>query len=224
MGGVGRRPGTAEGAPVSRKGAIHRRIFVRRGSWGAEPIAFRWLPDTWRRFQGSASDVWFPAPILHHESPPDFLCSCSSVSVCWAGQPPVRAGEATGGWKETGKQDGTLTLYEKDHAGTSIKEVRAVGTFDSPPWMVRNVLDDVEHYSQFMPYVIQSKIIAHDPAKHTITDVFADQPAGGEQPGLHHPIHDESKPGPGRGEETYVSRWEERPTTRDRRRKRGSCG
>ena len=113
-----------------------------------------------------------------------------------------------GGWTETGKKD-NLTLYEKEHAGTSVKEVRAVGTFDSPPWMVRNVLDDVEHYSQFMPYVIQSKIIAHDPAKHSITTYSQINPPVVSNRDYTITVHDESKPGPGAGEEIYVSRWEE---------------
>ena len=115
---------------------------------------------------------------------------------------PVRAGDANEGWKETGKEEG-VTLYEKDHAGTSVKEVRAVSTFDSPPWMVRNVLDDVEHYPQFMPYVIQCKIIARDPAKHTILTYSQINPPVVSNRDYTILIHDESKP----AEDTYVSRW-----------------
>ena len=123
------------------------------------------------------------------------------------GAAPVCAADS-GGWSETGKQ-GNLTLYEKERSGTSVKEVRAVGTFDSPPWMVRNVLDDVEQYAQVMPYVIQSKIIAHDPAKHTITAYAQINPPVVSNRDYTITVHDESKPGSGGGEATYVSRWEE---------------
>ena len=123
------------------------------------------------------------------------------------GRPAAQAAEG-GGWKETGKE-GNLTLYERDHAGTSVKEVRAVGTFNSPPWMVRNVLDDVEHYAQFMPYVIQSHILAHDPAKHTVLAYAQINPPVVSNRDYTILVHDESKPGSGVGGEVYLSRWEE---------------
>ena len=118
----------------------------------------------------------------------------------------ARAGDANEGWKETGKQ-GNITLYEKERTGTGVKEVRAVGVFDSPNWMVRNVLDDVEHYPQFMPYVIQSKIIERDPVKHTILTYAQINPPVVSNRDYTILIHDESRPGPEAGQETYVSRW-----------------
>lgn len=115
---------------------------------------------------------------------------------------PARA-EGTGdGWKEMGKQ-GNLNLFEKDRAGTSVKEVRAVGTFNSPPWMVRNVLDDVEHYTQFMPYMIQSKVLARDPAKHTILTYAQINPPMVSNRDYTILVHDESNLDEGK----YVSRW-----------------
>lgn len=118
---------------------------------------------------------------------------------------PALADEA-GGWKETGKS-GDITLYEKERAGTSIKEVRAVGTFYSPNWMVRNVLDDAEHYPEFMPYVIESRVLARDPSKHTLTTYAEINPPVVSKRDYTITIHDESHPGPG-NQLTYVSRWE----------------
>ncbi len=111
-----------------------------------------------------------------------------------------------GGWKETSKQDG-LTIYEREHAGTSVKEVRAIGNFSSPNWMVRNVLDDAEHYPEFMPHVTASRIISRDPAKRSVTAYAELNPPVVSRRDYAITIHDESRPGPG-DEMTYVSRWE----------------
>ena len=67
-------------------------------------------------------------------------------------------------WSEISRTP-TLTIYTREHAGSSVKEVRAVGTFDEPNWVVKNVLDDAEHYSQFMPHVVESKVISRDRSK-----------------------------------------------------------
>lgn len=116
------------------------------------------------------------------------------------------AADDSGGWRQVDKQ-GDITLYEKDRAGTGVKEVRAVGTFDSPNWMVRNVIDDSDHYKDFMPYVIESRTLARDPAKHTILTYAKINPPLVSKRDYTILIHDESRPGPG-GEMTYVSRWE----------------
>ena len=131
-----------------------------------------------------------------------FLCLLFVGFGLLSGGWSVRAGEASDGWKETGKQ-GDITLYEKEHVGTSVKEVRAVGTFNSPPWIVRNVLDDVEHYPQFMPYVIQTKVIARDPVKHTILTYAQIDPPMVSNRDYTILIHDESNPEEGK----YISRW-----------------
>ena len=138
---------------------------------------------------------------------PRLFCALYVGIGLLSGGQVVRAADSSG-WKETSKQ-GSLTLYEKERVGTAVKEVRAVGTFDSPPWMVRNVLDDVEHYSQFMPYVIQSHILAHDPAKHTILAYAQINPPVVSNRDYTILVHDESKTGAGTGEEIYVSRWED---------------
>ena len=132
------------------------------------------------------------------------LCTLLGLGFFAVSQ-PLRADSS---WKETGQQGG-ITTYERDREGTSIKEVRAVGTFDSPNWMVRNVLDDADHYSQFMPYVIQSHILAHDPARHTLLTYAQVNPPVVSMRDYTILIHDESKPGPVEGEEIYSSRWED---------------
>ena len=72
---------------------------------------------------------------------------------------PLAAHAADNDWKEVSRTP-ILTIYTRDHEGSGVKEVRAVGTFPVPNWVVKNVLDDVDHYSQFMPHVVESKVIS----------------------------------------------------------------
>lgn len=52
-----------------------------------------------------------------------------------------------------------LTVYAKDRAGTSIKELRAVGVVDAPNWVVLNLLEEVADYPDFMPYTTKAQLI-----------------------------------------------------------------
>lgn len=120
----------------------------------------------------------------------------------------ARADDPAGGWTETGKS-GNVTTYERERPGSSYKEVRAVGVFDSPNWMVRNVLDDADHYAQFMPYVIESRVLSRDPAKHSLLSYAKINPPVVSKRDYTIRVIDESKPGPSAGEEIYVTRWED---------------
>ncbi|MBE7159037.1 MAG: hypothetical protein INR62_11500 [Rhodospirillales bacterium] len=72
------------------------------------------------------------------------------------------------GWEQIDKRGG-LTIYARNRPGTSIRETRAVGTLEAPNWVIKNVLDDVENYPSFMPYIVESKLLARNAAKHTLT-------------------------------------------------------
>ncbi len=68
-------------------------------------------------------------------------------------------------WEEaaTADIDGhKLTVYAREKAG-DVKEVRGVGVFDAPSWVVKNVIDDVVNYKNFMPYTKESLVLSqHD--------------------------------------------------------------
>jgi hypothetical protein len=55
-----------------------------------------------------------------------------------------------------------LTIYDRLHTGTAIKEFKATGLINAEPAVVKRVLDDVEAYPHFMPYVAEARIISHD--------------------------------------------------------------
>jgi hypothetical protein len=56
-----------------------------------------------------------------------------------------------------------LTVYSKDRPGSSIKELRAVGLVNAPSWVIRNVLDEVADYPDFMPYTTRAQLIERRP-------------------------------------------------------------
>ena len=85
---------------------------------------------------------------------------CCAPRVCPADPP---SGE---GWEQLDKR-GSLTIYGRNRPGTSIRETRAVGTLEAPNWVIKNVLDDVEDYPSFMPYIVESKLVSRNAAKHT---------------------------------------------------------
>jgi hypothetical protein len=55
-----------------------------------------------------------------------------------------------------------LTLYSRPHAGSALKEFKAVGGIDAPTITVHRVLDDVDSYPSFMPYMAECRIIKRD--------------------------------------------------------------
>ncbi len=58
------------------------------------------------------------------------------------------------GWKPaSGSKD--VAIYSRAHAGSRLKEFRAIGSIDAPTSAVHAVLDDFENYPNFMPYTLE---------------------------------------------------------------------
>ena len=140
----------------------------------------------------------------------------SSTASLWLGfavgfaavcSPLVRAGDppGTGGWEEIDHR-GTLTISARTRPGTSIKETRAVGTIDAPNWVIKNVLDDVENYPSFMPYIVECKLLSRNAAKHAMTVYTRMDPPLIDPRDYTLLIHDEAQKAAD-GTTTYVSRW-----------------
>ncbi len=80
------------------------------------------------------------------------------VALCAAGAPAEAA------WEEVARADvlgRPLVVYSRQVAGTDVREIRGVGSFAAPPWLMKNVVDDVAHYMDFMPYSKAADVIAH---------------------------------------------------------------
>src|SRR5207302_687265 len=62
-------------------------------------------------------------------------------------------------WKLV-KQSNGVAIYSRPHAGSKLKEFKAVGEIDAATKTVHNVIDDVEAYTSFMPYTTECRVIA----------------------------------------------------------------
>jgi hypothetical protein len=65
-------------------------------------------------------------------------------------------------------------FIERLRKGADLKEFKAVGTIAAPPLAVRQVLDDVEEYPRFMPYVVEAKVpVARARFAHQLSKALA---------------------------------------------------
>lgn len=68
-----------------------------------------------------------------------------------------------GDWEEVSSAtiDGRgLKVYAREKDGSDVKETRGVGSFTAPAWVIKNVIDDVGRYKEFMPYTKESTVIS----------------------------------------------------------------
>ena len=82
----------------------------------------------------------------------------ASVRVLLAAEPLPQEDE---GWKMTKNSSG-LTLYSRIRAGSSLKEYKAIGGVDAPTTAVHQVLNDVDNYPVFMPFVTECRIVKRE--------------------------------------------------------------
>ncbi len=61
-------------------------------------------------------------------------------------------------WKLV-KQTSGVTIYSRPHAGSNLKEFKAIGEIDATTETVHKVIDDVEAYTSFMPYTAECRVI-----------------------------------------------------------------
>ena len=87
------------------------------------------------------------------------------VSLFLAGFPTAcAAAESTnksGDWK-LAVRDNDVEIYSRPHAGSSLKEFKAVGPIDAPTHAVSAVIDDFQNYPKFMPSVTECRLIKQD--------------------------------------------------------------
>ena len=71
------------------------------------------------------------------------------------------AAEGEAKW-DVASQKPDLTVYERIRKGSDLREFKAVGTIAAPPAAVKQVLEDVDEYPRFMPYVIEAKVLSRE--------------------------------------------------------------
>ncbi len=120
---------------------------------------------------------------------------------------PLPAARADNGpWMEVSRS-GSLVVYNRVRAGADVKEIKGVGTIDAPNWVVKNVLDDADHYTAFMPNVEESRVLKRDPATRTALAYARVNPPLISQRDYTLLVHDESTKNAD-GSVTYKNRWE----------------
>jgi hypothetical protein len=65
------------------------------------------------------------------------------------------------GWKLNDRSK-DVAIYSRPHAGSALKEFRAIGSIDAPTWAVHAVIDDFENYPNFMPYTLECQLLKHE--------------------------------------------------------------
>ena len=70
---------------------------------------------------------------------------------------------ATGqdGWAVSSK-GADLTLYSRPRSGSALKEFKAVGEIEASTTAMHRMLDDVDSYPSFMPYIAECRILRRD--------------------------------------------------------------
>jgi ribosome-associated toxin RatA of RatAB toxin-antitoxin module len=70
----------------------------------------------------------------------------------------IFAAESASDWK-LAKQTNGVAIYSRPHAGSHLKEFKAIGKIDAPTHAVHKVIDDYESYPSFMPYTAEARVI-----------------------------------------------------------------
>jgi hypothetical protein len=108
------------------------------------------------------------------------------------------------GWKAVSTTP-DLTIYTRPHKGSSIKEMKAVGIIDAAPSVVKRVIEDVEEFPHFMPYVIETRTIARTADTRIGYQRISPPLVGDRDYTLR--VHFETKHD-GEGRTCYCNRWE----------------
>ncbi|MEI8340072.1 MAG: START domain-containing protein [Verrucomicrobiota bacterium] len=107
------------------------------------------------------------------------------------------------GWVEVSNKPG-LVIYCREKKDSQVKEYKATGEIVAPAWVVKNVIDDVENYAHFMPYVTESTVLARE-GESLVTYQRFTAPMVSDRDYILR-IQFESHPAPGGGT-VYCNKW-----------------
>jgi hypothetical protein len=68
---------------------------------------------------------------------------------------------ASGNWELANETDG-IKIFTRAKEGSSVREVKAMGEIDAPAERVFKVIGDYDHYTEFMPYLRESRVVARE--------------------------------------------------------------
>jgi len=90
---------------------------------------------------------------------PMFIFALASI-VCLAAE-PAKSADANDGWKLATERNG-VTIYSRAHSGSFLKEFKAVGEIAAPSRAVSEVIEDVDAYPSFMPYMAECRLLRRE--------------------------------------------------------------
>lgn len=72
---------------------------------------------------------------------------------------PVRADNAGDAeWTEVARNE-RVVVMTRAHAGSNVKEIKAEGIVAVPAWILKNVVDDIEGYTQLIPFTTDARVV-----------------------------------------------------------------
>jgi len=74
---------------------------------------------------------------------------------------PSKPADVNSGWKLVTERNG-VTIYSRPHSGSSLKEFKAAGEIAAASGAVSQVIEDVDAYTSFMPYMTECRLLKRD--------------------------------------------------------------
>lgn len=123
-------------------------------------------------------------------------------AVCLASE-PVISDRTNADWKVAIDKDG-VTIYSRPHPGSVLKEFKAIGDIDASSRAVHGVIDDIDAYATFMPYISECRLLKRDSDSLITYQRFSPKVCCDRDYTLR--IRETSRPGAGGA--VYSNRWE----------------
>jgi hypothetical protein len=93
-------------------------------------------------------------------SPAIYLFLLAAPAFCLASSGPAPSGPSDG-WTLSSKSNGVI-LYSRPRPGSRLKEFKAVGEIEAPAQSVHGVINDIDAYPSFMPFMTECRLIKRE--------------------------------------------------------------
>jgi hypothetical protein len=107
------------------------------------------------------------------------------------------------GWAVASNGAG-IVLYSRLRAGSSVKEFKAVGEIEASTATVHQVIDDVDNYVHFMPFMAECRVLKHE-ENSTITYQRVSAKICSDRD---YTLRIDEKSWPGEGGLIFLNRWQ----------------
>jgi hypothetical protein len=99
---------------------------------------------------------------------------------------------------------GGVTLYSRVREGSSLKEFKAIGDIDASSAAVHRVIDDIDNYVSFMPFMAECRVVKRE-GNFTFTYQRVSAKICSDRD---YTLRIEETSSPGQGGLTYLNRWQ----------------